>query len=288
MNVADNDLGSRLVNASISADFTGAWSNGSLTISGDINIARLVSGVEDAPLLGVQIAFGPVDDNGDGIGGGNDVLLDVLDVDLDDGITEPGPDLLRLIGTHEFRYGRLLVDNAFGPETEELGIPLRIEYFDGSNFLVNTDDNCTALFFDLSAPALTYVGTSYEAPLSSGDTSIEAGGDFTITLFQGQTNRLADGNTIDSDDLDRPFITSAPLGENTGRVLVEFDLSDASLPSSLDFLLYDWRGDPAEVDDYDEIPDGTYNNNPRGIVEFGAYRGHDRIINWQEIYIGPD
>jgi MSHA biogenesis protein MshI len=220
-----------------------------------------------------------------GIGGGNDVVLDVLDVDLDDGATEPGVDLFRLIGTHEFRYGRLLVDNAYGPETEDLGIPLRIEYFDGSNFVVNTDDSCTALLFDLSAPALTYIGTSYEAPLGNGDTSIEAGGDFTVTMFQGRTNRLADGNTDDSDDADRPFITSAPLGENTGRVLVEFDLGDVNLPTSLDFLRYDWRGD---ADDYDEIPNNNYNNNPRGIVEFGTYRGHDRVINWQEIYIGAN
>ena len=68
----------------------------------------------------------------------------------------------------------------------------------------------------------------------------------------------------------------------TGRVLVEFDLSKVNL----EFLGFDWRGDAAEEDDYDEIPDGDYSDNPRGVIEFGSYRGHDRVINWQEIYIG--
>jgi hypothetical protein len=39
---------------------------------------------------------------------------------------------------------------------------------------------------------------------------------------------------------------------------------------------------------YDETPEGAnYNDNPRAIIEFGSYRGHDRVINWQEIYTGP-
>lgn len=287
---ADIDLGAsaRLVNTNLSVP---AWVAGSLTINGDMNIARPAGGAPEPPLTGVQIAFGPIDDNNDeglGPGPGDDVLLDVLDVDLDDGITEPGDDIYRLIGTHEYRYGRLLVDNAYGPETEPLGIPLRLEYYSDTRFLTNTEDSCTALVFDLASPALSYIPTSYEAPLVDGDTEIEQGapGDVTVTVYQGQTNRLADGDNDDENDPDRPFITSAPLLEHTGRVMVEFDLSDLlgeSLPTRLDFLRYDWRGDAGEVNDYDEIPDGDYTDNPRGVVEFGSYRGHDRVINWQEI-----
>ena len=71
-------------------------------------------------------------------------------------------------------------------------------------------------------------------------------------------------------------------------MLVEFDLDDPGLPTPLDFLTYDWRGGAGEADDYDEVPEGVdYDDNPRGVVEFGSYRGHDRVINWQEIYIGP-
>jgi len=288
----DIDLGasSRLINSSIAVP---AWNAGTLTISGNMNISRPASDAEEAPLTAVQIAFAPIDDNNDdgkGVGAGDDVLLDVLDVDLDDGVTEEVDFVFRLIGTHEYRYGRLLIDNAYGPETESLGIPLRLEYYDGSNFNVNTADSCTALVFDIVAPALNYVISSYEAPLLDGDTEIEQGEltDVTVTVFKGQTNRIADGDNDDTNDPDRPFITSAPLLEHTGRVMVEFDLSDllgVSLPTRLDFLRYDWRTYPV-VDDYNEIQDGIYTDNPRGVVEFGNYRGHDRVINWQEIYSG--
>ena len=70
------------------------------------------------------------------------------------------------------------------------------------------------------------------------------------------------------------------LNEETGRVLVELDLSIISLP----FLQYDWRT-AGEV--YDEEPEGAnYDDNPRGTIEFGSYRGHDRVLNWKEIYVG--
>lgn len=290
---ADNDLGAKLINSTIATNFAGSWVNGELTISGNMIMDRQGSGAEEEPLQSVQIAFGPIDDNDDGIGGGNDVVLDVLNVDVDDGVTEPGTAILRLIGTHDFRYGRLLIDNAFGPETEDLGIPLRIEYFDGNDFVTNTDDSCTSFVFDVSAPtpAFTYVLSSYEAPLADGDTSIEDAEavNVEINLFEGVTNRQEDGDGDDANDPDRPIITSAPdpladLGI-TGRVLIELDLSNGTLDTPLDFLSYDWRGDAGEVDDYDEIPDNDYGDNPRGVVEFGSYRGHDRVINWQEIYI---
>ena len=67
-------------------------------------------------------------------------------------------------------------------------------------------------------------------------------------------------------------------------MIVEFNLSDPQLPYLLDFLSYDWRT-PGELDD--ETEDGIYTDNPRSRLEFGSYRGHDRVINWQEIYIGP-
>jgi hypothetical protein len=66
---------------------------------------------------------------------------------------------------------------------------------------------------------------------------------------------------------------------------VEFDLDNPDLPFSLDFLSYDWRG-VGETEDINE--DGDYDDNPRGLIQFGSYRGHDRVINWQEIYIAPD
>ncbi len=77
-----------------------------------------------------------------------------------------------------------------------------------------------------------------------------------------------------------------PLAINgtDGRVMIEFDLDSPTLPFSLEFLGYDWRGGGG-VDDYDEIPDeAIYTDNPRGILELSSFRGYDRVFNWQEIY----
>ena len=42
----------------------------------------------------------------------------------------------------EFRYGRLALENAYGPETMPLIVPMSTEYYDGSRFLINPDDSC--------------------------------------------------------------------------------------------------------------------------------------------------
>lgn len=308
---ADDDLSSRLVNTSVPEEFDQSqvtkWVAGALTLSGDMNIARLSSG-EDGPLTDVQISFSPIDDNDDGIydggmgaGADNDVLLDVFNVDLDDNMPDidpgVGPWQFAEIATHEFRYGRLLVENAYGSEFEDLEIGIVAEYYDGSNFVVNTADSCTEIALTFPSAALDFVPGSFEDgggadTFEAGDTVIENGVNATIRLFEGRTARLADGDGDPANDTDRPFFTTAPANEEAGRVLVELDLDpgDDESPNSLHFLEYDWRGGAGEDpgDPFDEEPEGAnYEDNPRAIIEFGSYRGHDRVINWQEIYIGP-
>jgi MSHA biogenesis protein MshQ len=53
-------------------------------------------------------------------------------------------DATKLLGAVDMHYGRARTKNAFGPETENLPIPLYLEYFDGSHFVLNTDDNFTS------------------------------------------------------------------------------------------------------------------------------------------------
>lgn len=308
---ADVDYGSRIVNTSVPVDFsTGQpteWLAGAITLSGDLNLARLASG-EDGPLTDVQISFRPIDDNDDGIydsgmgaGADNDVLLDVFNVELDDNMPDVdplvGPWSFAEIGTHEFRYGRLIVENSYGSEFEDLDIVIAIQYWDGTAFVVNTADSCTAIVQTFGAEELTFVPGSYESddaanPFEDGDTVIEQGAvaDVTLTLFEGQSNINALDDADGTNDDERPFTTTAPANEEAGRVLVEFDLdpNDDDSPTSLHFLEYDWRGGPDEEDIFDEQAEGAnYEDNPRGLIEFGSYSGHDRVINWQEIYIGP-
>lgn len=70
------------------------------------------------------------------------------------------------------RYGRMNLLNAFGPETNNLTVPFQAEYFNGTNFVVNTDDSCSS--YDTNAVSLT--------PLTSGlSTSVVAPGAFNLS-----------------------------------------------------------------------------------------------------------
>lgn len=251
---------------------------GNGVLAGNLILNRQGSGAEEAPLANIEFGLNTTDDPVDLVGF-------ALDLDLDE-VMPLANDVARFgSGAEvEFRYGRLIIDNAFGPETEPLNIPFRIEYYDGTQFVVNTADSCTSLLYEVDTPpaALDFVPMSYTGNLDDGETLLEDGevSDVEISIFHGQTAFQAEG--IDQDK-DRPFITSAPGEGNEGSVLIELDLDHVSLPYSLDFLSYDWRtpGD-LEVD----TEDMDYSDNPRGKLDFGTYRGHDRIINWQEIFTG--
>lgn len=328
----DSNVTSRLSHSTfttISPTFMGDWTSdigsvaanasGSLSIIGNMRFNRkttAVAGSEDGPFVNVDIAFAPLDLNGDvgvpgndvQIGSGYNVLTDettsIFDVDIDN----DGTNVLKLFSgaTTQFRYGRLRLEDSFGSETEPLGIGIVAEYWDGSQFILNAQDSCTSVNFDVSTPSLTVVADSavpadyITVPadeLEESDVPIESGTvvDFTVTLSGGTTNANDINGTDVLTDPDRPLIAGPTVDQNVGTVIVELDLDNTTSPNvpskTLDFLKYDWRTEvgPNSTDLYDEIPEGAnYTDNPRAILEFGSYRGHDRIINWQEIYIGPN
>ncbi|CAM9996164.1 unnamed protein product, partial [Discosporangium mesarthrocarpum] len=291
---APDDYSSRLSAATsalaINWNTDPAVNGGESTLSGNLVFNRQASGAPDGPLETITVAVDTTD---------SDAVPFVRDLDVDGGGNDAAT-----IDTEEFRYGRLLIDNAFGPELEPLGIGFTIQYWNGSEFVVNTDDSSTTLFYDASEDVsanrtLGYVSGTFtdnlvedlDDSLDAGETFIEfsaigADTDVVISIFEGRTQLRSSVDT-DSDGLldDAPFVTSAPGENNDGLAKVEFDLDDASLPFSLDFLSFDWRG-VGEIEDVN--PDGDYDDNPRGTVQFGSFRGHDRVINWQEIYIRPD
>ena len=105
---------------------------------------------------------------------------------------------------------------------------------------------------------------------------------------------LFNGNALERGPKDVPLHIRAPRDAgNDGTVLVELDLDTAydfdgapAIPVKLDFLKFDWRSVNANITaplSGDVDPDGTQDN-PRAMVEFGTFRGNDRIINWQEIF----
>jgi MSHA biogenesis protein MshQ len=140
----------------------------------------------------------------------SDIRLPINSVTDDDGVS--ANDLPRSFtpGTTHIRYGRLLLQNAYGPETMDLTIPVLTEYYDGTAFLPNASDNCTPY----NASNLLF--GVYQAPLAPGDTVASGDG----TFVSGTSNNIGTNS----------FLTlSAPVDGHTGSVELIYDLDAAGL-----------------------------------------------------------
>lgn len=136
-----------------------------------------------------------------------------------------------------FRFGRLQLGNNAGPDLDNLFVPMEAQYYDGSGFVRNQADNCTAFehpqITQLSpnSPVLEYIyGTG-----SSG-------------LFENGSYPINNA------------IYAKPQGAGI------FNIQYNALP----WLEWDWQGDGSQL-------------NPQGTLQFGQFRGNDRIIYWREV-----
>lgn len=96
------------------------------------------------------------------------------------------------------RYGRLWVDNGFGPENQDLPLSLRTEFYQSGRFIRNTDDSCW----------------SYDAV---GNVSLTP---TTLTEVNGTTGTLINGDGVGAIVLRAP--TAVPGLPDVGQVEVEY------------------------------------------------------------------
>jgi MSHA biogenesis protein MshQ len=159
----------------------------------------------------------------------------------------------------QMRYGRLTLESTYGPEAEPLNVPIKAEYFNNTQWLLNTDDsNCTSI-------ALT-----------------ETAGQIVITAIDGYDLDLVGdvksiGVLISGIPVGDQFQLKAPdpslLGPGTqGQLALSLDPTAIGIewPNHLN---YDWDGDG--FIDIDDFPEAT--------ITFGQFRGIDRIIQWREV-----
>ncbi len=143
------------------------------------------------------------------------------------------------------RYGRLHINHAFGAETSMVSQVWQMEYYDGSDFVLNTLDSDTD--YDLSqigAITVSDVGDA-AAPLLSTDSSA--------------SGEIADTGVFASGLLQVNW--AATTGGRYGTIRFPYNIES--------WLEYDWSGGGDE--------------DPEASVTFGQYRGHDRVIYWKEI-----
>ncbi|WP_417507972.1 DUF6701 domain-containing protein [Marinomonas gallaica] len=136
------------------------------------------------------------------------------------------------------RFGRVDLDDVGGRQGETLHIPLRVEYWNGSRFVVNSTDSHS------DVKGITAV-QEHIWPTGEG----AAPKDVT----------LADGGEVSSGS--SRSVTATQVEAYRQQTRVWLDLEANGLP----WLKYDWDNDGSE-------------ENPSSVVTFGIHRGNDRVI----------
>jgi MSHA biogenesis protein MshQ len=197
--VAENnnqgDLSNRL------SGYAGSWAQGTYSSNIDVGMftrSAAVDGPYEQLLFGIKLV--------DGESANNAMLqgLNMNAIETTDCINEGNCDAISLSLTlSQIRFGRLVIDNSFGPETVNLPQPMQVEYFQGGEYLL-ANDNCTAV-------------TLLNMTLTPADVAVGGANDI---FNAGQNETL--------------FIT-APGAGVLSTFEVEYD--------TFDWLKFDWNGD---------------------------------------------
>lgn len=222
----------------------GQWSDGSLAIANaGFTFAKQNDPIPVETSSAVTIPDGPYRE-----GFGLEVTNIVDDVTFDLGSQVAFPQ------QPDFRYGRLQLADVGGNSDEQITVPVEAQYWDGQQFVINTDDSgsqfgventtesviCVDIpqtFASLNlAPTLQTVGNGIGEGLSAQQSDSENRGQVRFWM------RIADN--------------SVQLNEN------DVVCGDGTLVEP--WLQFNWRGKGDE--------------DPSTLITFGVYRGNDRII----------
>ncbi|EJN6829020.1 MSHA biogenesis protein MshQ [Vibrio cidicii] len=145
------------------------------------------------------------------------------------------------------RWGRLLIHDTYGPETNPLSQKVQAQYFSGGIFRTNSDDSCSDLG---SVNHFTFDSTDFTVLKSGTATPPEVKATLAPSLLgSGFAN----------------INFTAPGAGNTGAIVSRYDLS----------TLLPWLR-------VDEDGNNSFEESVSGRVQFGLYRGSDRVIWWRE------
>ncbi|MGB6294113.1 MAG: DUF6701 domain-containing protein [Vibrio anguillarum] len=145
----------------------------------------------------------------------------------------------------KLRWGKLVIHDTYGPETSVLSQPITSEYFTANGFVTNSFDSCTRL------PDLAnFTLTPTDLTLGSG------GAPEVYPTLVSQTLALGAAN----------INFTAPGAGHQGFIDTLLDLNAHGLP---------W------LRPYND-QNSAFENEVSGRVQFGLYRGSDRVIWWRE------
>ncbi|QEO42284.1 MSHA biogenesis protein MshQ [Vibrio cholerae] len=155
-------------------------------------------------------------------------------------------------GAMPLYWGKLVIQDVYGPETQALEQPIYVEHFTNNGFVRTIEDSCTAL------PAITGF-TLQSDPNNNGYTVLTTG-----VAVPPQV--LAEHSAADLNSGQRAIRFSAPGAGARGVIDSVLDLNAHNLL---------WLAE-------DKDGDGNFDQTTQGRAQFGLYRGSDRVIWWRE------
>ncbi|MCL1142104.1 DUF6701 domain-containing protein [Shewanella gaetbuli] len=147
------------------------------------------------------------------------------------------------ITQQDLRHGRVIMDNTYGPENEILEMPVYAQYWNGAAWGVNVADSCSVI----------------NAPLTGDET-------YSPALGTGETVARSDNSTDISNG--EMLLYWQNTGSNPYRGQVKSPLVVDT------WLQWYWNYQTSSP---------NLLVNPEASAFFGRYRGHDRVIYWQEV-----
>ncbi|EGR0066104.1 MSHA biogenesis protein MshQ [Vibrio parahaemolyticus] len=147
----------------------------------------------------------------------------------------------RLVKQPDIRFGRVDLDDVGGNQGTTLRVPLRVEYWNGSRFIANSDDSQTRVLGETEDGSQVHI---WPTDNTAKVVSLGAGGEVSSGSSRSVTATQAE-----------------PYRQQT-RVWLDLDDSTNGLP----WLKYNWDNKNAGEE------------NPSSVVTFGIHRGNDRVI----------
>jgi hypothetical protein len=232
---------------------TSSWSNGVGTFTAYVDFNR--SGSPDGPFSTLQIGAMPQDSDGVTLPGPASAdTAHKVNFDATTGNTlASNPDGInerRLLFATAVRYGRLRLFNAYGSELLDMRLPLEADYYNGTGWIRNTDDNMTKIANprnDIAVGNCTVTlscatGGNLDPATHLPATAVTlSGGTNTITLTKPTCAATCPTGSLDF------ALTLGLVGTNNNCVTSPAALPNATNGASLPWLQFAWcigKGDP--------------------------------------------
>lgn len=156
----------------------------------------------------------------------------------------------------QMRFGRLQLGNANGSQLINLRVPLEAQHWNGTSFLTNTADSCTAI------GGASIALSNYTQNLNACETSVSISGSF--SSGRGNLQLTAPGNANNGG-----VVLTVNLGASGSGSTCIAGASTPVTGANKPFLQGNWTG-------------GAYDQNPAARATFGVYKGSEEFIYFRE------